>query len=133
MQERIDEIAELGAAPLGISVAADYQASHLMETEIDYELLLDPDRNFKSAALGVANLKLWTYLTPKAAWRYLKWMFAARQGKPTAGLSEPPAVAIIDTDGAVRYVHKGETLGDYPPIDEVMARLRAISGPLSDA
>lgn len=101
-----------------------------MANGIDYELLVDPDRNFKSRALGVRRLRLWTYLLPTVWWRYIKWAFAARQGRPAAGLGEPPAVAIIDTAGVVRYVYKGETLGDYPPIEEVMDRLRdAVAAP----
>lgn len=131
MQEHIDEISALGAAPLGISVAADFQAEHLMENQIEFDLLLDPDRNFKSGALGIEKMKLWTYMTPKANWRYIKWMFKARQGRPTAAMSEPPGVAIIDADGVVQYVYKGETLGDYPPVDEVMDHLRAVSAEAS--
>lgn len=126
MQEHIDKIEALGARPLGISFAADYQAELLMKDQIGFELLLDPERNFKADALSMAKIKLWTYIKPSVMWRYLKWARKARQGKITAGLSEPPAVAIIDTKGVVRYLYKGETLGDYPPFDDVMAELRVI-------
>ncbi len=126
MQEHHEEIEDLGAGALGISIAADFQAEHLMQTEIGFPLLLDPERNFKGKALGIGKIKLSTYLRPLVHKRYMKWARKTRQGRPTAGLSEPPGVAIIDTDGVVQYVYKGETLGDYPPIEEVLARLREV-------
>lgn len=127
MQEHHEEIESLGAGALGISIAADFQAEHLMQTDIDFPLLLDPDKNFKGKALGLRNIKLSTYLRPLTHKRYLKWARKTRQGRPTAGLSEPPGVAIIDADGVVQYVYKGETLGDYPPVEEVLDRLRELA------
>lgn len=127
MQEHHDEIRDLGAGALGISVAADFQAQHLMNDGIDFELLLDPERNFKERALEVRRIPWWTYLLPSTLWNYLKWARRTRQGRITAGPTEPPAVAIVDTDGVVRYVHRGAALGDYPPIDEVMAHLREVA------
>ena len=99
-----------------------------MANQISFDLLLDPERNFKTKTLEVARIKLWTYLTPKATWRYLKWIFKARQGRPTAALPEPPAVAIVGTDGTIEYIYRGETLGDYPTIEEVMAELKRAAG-----
>lgn len=122
----MDEFVSLGARPLGISIAADYQAQHLMDHQIGYELLLDPNGTFKSATLSVERLRLRDLLSPKAAWRYIKWIAKARPGRPTAPPSEPPAVAIIDRHGIIRFVHRGETLGDYPPIELVMNELRKL-------
>lgn len=129
MQEYIDDIRALDAEPLGISVAADFQAKHLMANEVDYDLLLDPDRNYKTAALAVPKIKLSTYLTPLSTKRYLAGRsFKVRQGVPTATLSEPPAVAIVDSGGMLRYLYRGETLGDYPPIGDVMTALKSTAG-----
>lgn len=116
----------MGAEPLGISVAADFQAKELMEKSVDYDLLLDPDRNFKTAALAIPKVKLSTYLTPVAAKRYLAGRgHKTRQGAPTATPSEPPGVAIIDPDRTIRYLYQGETVGDYPPVAEVLAALES--------
>lgn len=98
-----------------------------MENHVEFDLLVDPDGNFKHAALGIAKLSLRSWLSPTARKRYLKWKGKTRQGLPAAGLSEPPGVAIIDTDGVIRYLYAGETLGDYPPIEDVLDALRLVS------
>ena len=36
-------------------------------------------------------------------------------------------MAVIDTDGVVRYLHRGVTLADYPTVDEVLAAVREIA------
>ena len=116
------------AGALGISVAADYQAEALMADEIGFPLLLDPDKNFKSSALGIDNIKVGTLFSPVTAKRYLKYRGVTKQGKPTAGPTEPPGVAIIDPDGVVQYIHRGETIGHYPPMEDVLAKLREVTG-----
>ena len=40
----------------------------------------------------------------------------------TPGLS---GIVILDPSGTIRYLHRGKTLGDYPPLGEVLAALRA--------
>ena len=129
MQERIDDIRELGAEPLGISLAAAYQARDLMENHVEYDLLLDPDRNFKTAALTIPDIKISSMFSPVTAKRYLAGRgHGVRQGKPTAGPTEPPGLAIIEANGTLRYLYQGETVGDYPSLDVVMAELRKIAG-----
>lgn len=102
-----------------------------METKLDYELLLDPTSNFKKEILRVPRLRLWDLASPTAAKRYFKFAGKARQGKIVGHYSEAPAVAIIDVDGVLRYIYRGETLGDYPPIDQVIAELQKIQAELS--
>ena len=123
LQEHYDQITALGADALGVSVAAPYQAELLMKDQIDFDLLLDPEGNLKSGALGIGKINLLTYLKPSVMRRYMQWGTRARQGRPTAGLGEPPAVLIVDTTSTVRYLHAGETLGHYPPIDTVLTEL----------
>ena len=128
MQEHREQIEALGAKPLGISVGAAYQAAGLMNDTIPFDLLVDPDQNFKTATLQFKKVKLWTYALPTVWWRYLKWALKVRQGKITASLTEPPGVAIVDTEQTIRYLYQGETLGDYPPIGEVLDALRGCAG-----
>lgn len=126
MQDHIDEITALGAGALGVSVAAPYQAELLMRDRIGFDLLLDPDGEFKRA-LGVGRLRLSSYLHPKVLWRYLRWMGRSKPGRITAGPTEAPGVVILDRDGVIRYLYAGETLGDYPPMEEVLDELRAVT------
>jgi len=37
-----------------------------------------------------------------------------------------PGVAILDADLAIRWRYEGTALGDYPPIEAVLARPRSL-------
>lgn len=98
-----------------------------MRDEVSYELLLDPDGSYK-AAIGADQLALTTYLMPHVWWRYLRGLRRARPGMVTAGLRHAPSVAIVDRAGVVRYRRIGTTLGDYPPMAEVLTALEELAG-----
>ncbi|GGC62848.1 hypothetical protein IEU95_12425 [Hoyosella rhizosphaerae] len=60
-------------------------------------------------------------LSPETWWRYLKSAFKARQGKITGHPLQAPGLAILGRDGTINYLHRGHTLGHYPPIKDVLA------------
>jgi hypothetical protein len=37
-----------------------------------------------------------------------------------------PGVVIIDPQGRLGWIHRGETLGDYPPVRRVIAELQRL-------
>ena len=39
---------------------------------------------------------------------------------PTADALKAPGIVIFDRDFEILWVHRGETLGDYPPIDDLV-------------
>jgi len=47
--------------------------------------------------------------------------YQARQGRITAHPLQAPGFVILDSDRTVRFVYRGRTLGDYPPIAAIVA------------
>lgn len=117
-------ILDQGGNVIGVAPAAGYQAAHLMETSIPYELLMDPDHRL-SERLAIGTQSWWAFLfNLKAWWAYLS-AFARhhRQGKITASYAVLPAVLVVDADGSVTYLYRGTGIADYPPLTDVMVEL----------
>ncbi len=118
------DIVERGGDVIGIAPAADYQATHLMETSIPFDLYLDPDHTL-SERLDLGEQSLWSFLfNVNAWWKYLS-AFARhrRQGKVTQSYTVLPAVMVVDASGTLTYLHRGAGIADYPSLDEVLAAL----------
>ena len=126
VSDRYDEITDAGAAALGLSVGADFQAEWLQqEYGIPFELLVDPERNVLDAL--ALQRKLSIVLNPKGYATYAKAIFRGnRQGKIVSPL-QAPGLALLDADANAVWVHRGKALGDYPTLDEVLERLAGIS------
>lgn len=124
LREAEPEIDALGARVIGVATGADHQARDLMQRGITFPLLVDPDRNLYRA-LDIDHIAWHRFLQPATWRRYVRASRGARQGRLTGDLRQAPGIAIIDTDRRLRYVHRGTTLADYPPLAEVLAALRA--------
>jgi peroxiredoxin len=112
------ELDDAGVRLVGIGGAADYQARHLMAHGIEFPLLLDPEHTLYQA-LDVRRIRWWMMLHP-VTWRnYLLAARRARQGRITGHPLQAPGLAIVDTDGAIRFLYRGKTLGDYPSIADI--------------
>lgn len=127
LRERKEEIESLGAGVVGVGTGADFQARQLMARGVPFPLLVDPERNLYRV-LGLEHIRWHRFLQPSTWWRYLRSARVARQGRLTGDVRQSPGVAIIDTDRRIRYLHRGTTLGDYPPVEEVLQALRAVTG-----
>jgi len=126
LREAQPELTANGAKILAVGTGAPFQAEHLMATEYDFECLVDPDRNLYRA-LGVEHIALNQWLRISTWRKYLRSRGQAKQGRITGDPRQAPGVAVIDTDGVLRYLHRGVTLADYPALDEVLNAVRAIS------
>ncbi|MFZ2173832.1 MAG: peroxiredoxin-like family protein [Rhodococcus sp. (in: high G+C Gram-positive bacteria)] len=129
LQELEDLRGDFEAAGVHIAAvggAADYQARHLMEHGIGYPLLLDPDHTLYQA-LDVHRIHWWMMLNPRTWWKYLSAARHARQGRITDHPLQAPGLAIIDADRTVRLLHRGRTLGDYPPAAHVLDEARCLA------
>jgi hypothetical protein len=126
LREAEPRITALGGRVIGVATGADYQARALMADGIAFPLLVDPDRNLYRA-LGIDHIAWRRWLQPSTWRRYFRGARGARQGKLTGDLRQAPGVAIIDRQRRLRYLHRGTTLGDYPPLDEVLAALEAVT------
>lgn len=122
---RYDEVEAAGAAALGVSVGADFQARWLMDEQgVGYPLLVDPERAVYDA-LDLPR-KWWVAFNPKGWWNYAKAIFRGnRQGKIIDPI-QLPGLAILDADANVVSVHRGKALGDYPPLDRVLDEIRTL-------
>lgn len=120
------ELDAIGMRVVAVGGAADYQARDLMDHGIGFPLLLDPTHRLY-AALVLRHIHWWALLTPATWWKYLRAARRARQGRITDHPLQAPGLAIIDTHGTVQFLHRGKTLGDYPPIHRIVAVARTLA------
>ncbi len=43
----------------------------------------------------------------------------------TADATKAPGIVIFDSEFNVTWVHRGEMLGDYPPVDDLIERINS--------
>ncbi len=118
------DIEALGAGALAVGTGADFQARQLMAEGLPFPALLDPDKNLYRA-LGIERIR-WNQFVRLSTWkRYLGSVRRARQGRLTGDILQAPGIAIVDPERTIRYLHRGTTLGDYPPPGEVLDALQS--------
>jgi len=119
----IDRFPE-GSRVIAVGGSADYQARWLHETKgIDMPLLLDPEQRVRAVA-GVGDLTARQMSSLSGAGNYVKSLFRGfRPQVPTADATKAPGVVVFAPDFSIRWVHRGEALGDYPPVDALIARI----------
>lgn len=117
----------LDADVLAVATGADYQARRLMAEGLPFPALVDPDKQLYRA-LGIERIA-WDQWFRLSTWRrYLRSVGRARQGRPTGDILQAPGVAILEPPGILRWLHRGYTLGDYPPLGEILDALREVVG-----
>ncbi len=119
LDELRDQAHDAGVGIVGVGRAADYQARHLMESSVAYELVLDPDQ-LLYRALDLRRFGWWKMFDPRTWRNYLRALRRARQGRITNHPLQSPGVVVLDTDLRIVYLHRGATIGDYPPATEVL-------------
>jgi hypothetical protein len=124
LREAYPEMVSMGAAALAVATGADFQARQLIQEGLPFPALLDPDKNLYRA-LGIERIRWHQWLRPSTWRRYLRSIRRARQGRLTGDILQAPGIVILDPQRTIRYLHRGTTLGDYPPLAEVLAALRA--------
>jgi peroxiredoxin len=117
-------IIENGGSVIGVAPAAGFQAAHLMETSIPYELLMDRDHQL-SKKLDVGTQSFWRFLfNLKAWWNYtMAFIRNRKQGMITQSHAVLPAIFVVDAESRVTYLYRGTGLADYPPLTEVLTEL----------
>lgn len=120
MREAYPRIEALGAAVLAVGTGADFQARRLMERGSPFPCLVDPDRVLYQA-LGLGRVTARLLLdkrTYQAYWR--GWRRGARQGRVTGDIRQLSGVALLDDEGGLIRLHRSTTMGDYPPVAELL-------------
>lgn len=119
------QIEAAGVDVAAVGGAADYQARDLMEHGVAFPLLLDPKHTLYGS-LDIHHIKWWKMLSPWTWRKYLAAARQARQGRITDHPLQAPGLAILGPGRTVEMLHRGETLGDYPPVTEVLDAVRRI-------
>lgn len=128
MREAHPIIVGMGAAALAVATGADFQARKLLSEGLPFPALVDPDKNLYRA-LGIERIRWDQWLRPSTWRRYLRSIRRARQGRLTGDILQAPGLVILDGQRTIRYLHRGRSLGDYPPLSEVLDTLRVVSTP----
>lgn len=131
MCEAHPEIEGLGAGVVAVGTGADFQAHRIMEQglrgrAVPFPCLVDADANlYRALDIGQVGWSHW--LRPNVLARYVRaWRAGARPGKVTGDARQLSGVAAVDPDRRVRFLHRSASVGDYPPIDDVLAVLRSL-------
>lgn len=125
VSDRLEEVEQAGGSALGVSVGTPGQARWLMEERgIRFPLLVDPERRVYEA-LDLPR-RWWVNFNPRGWWNWSRALLrGSRQGK----IVEPnqlPGLALLDADGKAVWIQRGRALGDYPPLDRVLAQLQEV-------
>ncbi len=94
-----------------------------MANGVGYPLLLDPTRQLYDA-VDLHRIRWWKLLTPATWVKYLRAARRARQGRITAHPLQAPGFVIFGPGGVIELLHRGETLGDCPAVETVLAAAR---------
>lgn len=120
---------------MAVATGAPDQARRLHKKGFPFPCLLDPDRNLYRT-FEIRRIRLWEWSTWRVWRRYLKIFWEryirrktkrAGQGRLTGNISQLPGLLVLDEGGRLQFLHKGNALGDYPPFEEFMKNLRALS------
>ena len=128
MREAHASIEALGARVVAVGTGSAEQARRLMETGTPFPCLVDADRRlYRALGLGRVGWRtVFDLATYTNYWR--AWRRGARQGDVSGDPRQLSGVAVLDADGRLRWRHVSRTVGDYPALPDVMARLRKHEG-----
>lgn len=116
-------IAALGVSVIAVGTGSPAQAQRLMEAGSPFPCLVDPQRRLYRV-LGLGRVGFRTLLALSTYTNYWRaWRRGARQGRVTGDPGQLSGVAIVDADGRLRGLHVSRTIGDYPPMADLLAML----------
>lgn len=114
-----------GVRVVAVGGGAYYQARDLREHGLGFPLLLDPEHTLYGP-LDIHRIKWWQMLNPRTWRKYVAAARLARQGRITDHPLPAPGLAIVGPGRTVHMLYRGRTLGDDPPISEVLEAARRI-------
>jgi peroxiredoxin len=112
---------DAGARVVAVGGSTDRQAQWLQENKgVTMPLVIDPDQQIRSL-VDLGNLTP-LQLAKTGGWaNYARAMGNGfRPQIPTKHAQSAPGIAIFDSNFETLWVHRGEMMGDYPPIDELV-------------
>ena len=117
-----------GSRVIAVGGSADYQARWLRDTKgVEMPLLLDPNQEVRAIA-DVGDLSPLQMSSFSGASIYLRSIVHGfRPQIPTSDATKAPGIVVFDSDFSVAWVHRGEMLGDYPSIDDLIERVESLT------
>ena len=126
MREAHAAIEAVGARVIAVGTGSAAQARHLMDTGTPFPCLVDAEGRLYRI-LGLGRVALRTFVDPATFLNYWRaWRRGARQGAITGDPRQLSGVAIFDAAGGLRWRHASRTIGDYPVITKVVAKLQRL-------
>lgn len=123
MREAHPAIEALGARVIAVGTGSAAQARRLMETGTPFPCLVDSQEHLYRA-LGLRRVGVSTLLDPATYLNYWRaWRRGSRQGKITGDPRQLSGVAVLDAEGRLRWRYTSKTIGDYPPLTDVVAEV----------
>jgi hypothetical protein len=127
VREANTAIEGLGARTVAVGTGSVAQARQLMNAGMPFPCLVDAERRLYRL-LGFPRVGWRAALSPATCRNYWRaWRRGARQGAITGDPRQLSGVAVLDADGRLRWRYGSRTIGDYPPIADVIARLRSVA------
>ena len=123
MREAHAAIEALGARVVAVGTGSAAQARELMAAGMPFPCLVDPGQRLYRA-LGLGRVGLRTVFDPTTYLNYWRaWRRGSRQGSVTGDPRQLSGVAVLDAEARLCWRHVSRTVGDYPPITEVLTAL----------
>ena len=119
-----------GASVVAVGGSADFQAEWLKtEKGVGMPLLLDPGQHVRDL-VQLGDLSATQLLSGRGMASYAGALVGKglRPQKITKDATKAPGVALFDPDFGVRWVHRGERIGDYPTVEELLSVVRTPAG-----
>ena len=99
----------------------------LKKFELPFEMVCDPERELYGA-YGLKRMGVLDFLSPTLALKSLSTLAKGNLvGMPEGDVKQLAGVFIIDTSGHIRFRHLSADPADFPPAEDVLAALEAIS------
>ncbi len=111
---------------IAVGGSTDAQARWLRETKgVGMPLLLDPEQRVRSL-VGLGDLSTRQLARSRGWVDYARAIGNGfRPQMPSEHARSAPGIAVFDPSFSVSWVHRGEMLGDYPTIDELIEHVSA--------
>lgn len=123
MRESHQAIEALGARVIAVGTGSAAQARRLMETGTPFPCLVDAKEHLYRV-LGLRRVGMTTLLDPATYLNYWRaWRRGYRQGQITGDPRQLSGVAVADAEGRLRWRYASKTIGDYPPLTDVVAEV----------
>ncbi|OGL10025.1 MAG: hypothetical protein A3I14_17015 [Candidatus Rokubacteria bacterium RIFCSPLOWO2_02_FULL_73_56] len=128
VREAYPAVTALGARLVAVGTGSEAQAGELAARGLPFPCLVDATGALYEA-LGLGRVGWRTALDPATYASYWRaWRAGARRGRVTGDWRRLSGVAVLDAAGRLAWLHRARTIGDYPPVDAVLAALRGLAG-----